>query len=75
MVRLAWLVSGRAEKGAGVAASEYLQATHPRAEGFFSRNLRRMWDFYRMHGNMPELLAEAMRLSWIWRMWSSWRPD
>lgn len=28
------LVSGRAEKGAAVAASEYLQATYPTAEGF-----------------------------------------
>ena len=28
------LVSGRAEKGAAVAASEYLQATYPAAEGF-----------------------------------------
>jgi hypothetical protein len=58
------LVSGRAEKGAAVAASEYLQATYPTAEGFSPRNLRRMRDFYRMYGNMPELLAEAMRLSW-----------
>ena len=58
------VVSGRAEKGAAVAASEYLQATYPTAEGFSPRNLRRMRDFYRMYGNMPELLAEAMRLSW-----------
>ena len=58
------LVSGRAEKGAAVAASEYLQATYPTAEGFSPRSLRRMRDFYRMYGNMPELLAEAMRLSW-----------
>ena len=57
-------VSGRSEKGAAVAASEYLQATYPAAEGFSPRNLRRMRDFYRMYGNMPELLAEAMRLSW-----------
>mgnify|MGYP004562492897 CR=1 FL=1 len=28
------LVSGRAEKGAAVAASEYLQAAYPAAEGF-----------------------------------------
>ena len=58
------VVSGRVEKGAAVAASEYLQAAYPAAEGFSPRNLRRMRDFYRMYGNMPELLAEAMRLNW-----------
>lgn len=58
------VVSGRVEKGAAVAASEYLQATYPTAEGFSPRNLRRMRDFYRMYGNMPEMLAEAMRLNW-----------
>ena len=58
------VVSGRGEKGAAVAASEYLQAAYPAADGFSPRNVRRMRDFYRMYGNMPELLAEAMRLSW-----------
>lgn len=58
------LVSGRSEKGAAVAASEYLQATYPAADGFSPRNLRRMRDFYRMYGDTPELLAEAMRLNW-----------
>ena len=36
------VVSGRSEKGAAVAASEYLQAAYPTAEGFSPRNLRRM---------------------------------
>lgn len=58
------VVSGRSEKGAAVAASEYLQATYPAADGFSPRNLRRMRDFYRMYGDMPELLTEAMRLNW-----------
>ena len=58
------VVSGRAEKGAAVAASEYLQAAYPAAEGFSPRNLRRMRDFYRMYGDTPELLVEAMRLNW-----------
>ena len=40
------LVSGRAEKGATVAASEYLQDTYPATEGFSPRNLRRMRAFY-----------------------------
>ena len=58
------LVSGRAEKGAAVAASEYLQATYPAADGFSPRNLRRMRDFFRMYGDTLELLAEAMHLNW-----------
>ena len=32
--KIGWLVSGRAEKSAAVAASEYLQATYPAAEDF-----------------------------------------
>ena len=58
------VVSGRSEKGAAVAASEYLQDTYPAAEGFSPRNVRRMRDFYRMYGDPPELLAAAMRLNW-----------
>ena len=58
------VVSSRAEKGAAVAASEYLQAAYPTAEGFSPRNLRRMRDFYRMYGDTPELLTETMRLNW-----------
>ena len=53
------VVGSRAEKGAAVAASEYLQAIYPAAEGFSPRNLRRMRDFYRMYGDTLELLAEA----------------
>lgn len=40
------VVSGRVEKGAAVAASEYLQDTYPATEGFSPRNLRRMRAFY-----------------------------
>ena len=58
------VVSGRVEKGAAVATSEYLQATYPVAEGFSPRNLRRMRDFFRMYGDTLELLAEAMHLNW-----------
>mgnify|MGYP002088605138 CR=1 FL=1 len=58
------VVSSRAEKGAAVAASEYLQAAYPAAEGFSPRNLRRMRDFFRMYGDTLELLAEAMHLNW-----------
>ena len=58
------VVSGRVEKGAAVAASEYLQAIYPAADGFSPRNVRRMRDFYRVYGDTPELLAAAMRLNW-----------
>ena len=58
------VVSGRGEKGTAVAASEYLQAAYPAANGFSPRNVRRMRDFYRMYGDTPELLAAAMRLNW-----------
>ena len=58
------VVSGRGEKGAAVAASEYLQAAYPAVDGFSPRNVRRMRGFYRMYGDTPELLAEAMRLNW-----------
>ena len=41
------LVSGRPEKGAAVAAAEYLSGAYPDASGFSPRNLRRMREFYR----------------------------
>lgn len=41
------LVSARNEKGAAVAASEYLQAAYPTATDFSPRNLRRMREFCR----------------------------
>ena len=46
-------VSTRAERGAAVAASEYLQTAYPQAAGFSPRNLRRMREFYRTYGNAP----------------------
>ena len=62
------VVSGRLEKGAAVAASEYLQAAYPAADGFSPRNLRSMRDFYRMYGDTPKLLAAVMRLNWTQNM-------
>ena len=41
------VVSGRCEKGAAVAASEYLQAAYPAADGFSPRNVRRCGRFTR----------------------------
>ena len=58
------LVSGRAEKGAAVAASEYLQAAYPTAEGFSPRNLRRMRAFYAAYEKTPEIMRLAMHLGW-----------
>ena len=58
------LVSDRPEKGAAVAAAEYLCATYPDASGFSPRNLRRMREFYRTYENTPEVLAQAMTIGW-----------
>ena len=58
------VVSGRVEKGAAVAASEYLQAAYPAADGFSPRNVRRMRDFWQLYSGTPELLGEALHLNW-----------
>ena len=58
------VVSGRPEKGAAVAAAEYLQGAHPDATGFSPRSLRRMRDFYRTYESAPEIMAEAMTIGW-----------
>lgn len=58
------VVSGRAEKGAAVAASEYLQAAYPAAEGFSPRNLRRMRAFYAAYEKTPEIMRLAIHLGW-----------
>ena len=57
-------VCARVEKGAAVAASEYLQAAYPKGSGFSPRNLRRMREFYRAYENTPELVRSAMKLGW-----------
>ena len=58
------VVSGRAEKGAAVAASEYLQITCPDADGFSPRNVRRMRAFYATYEESPEIMRLAMNLGW-----------
>ena len=59
------LVSSKAEKGAAVAASEYLQAAYPAVEGFSPRNLRRMRAFYAAYEASPEMIMRlAMNLGW-----------
>lgn len=58
------LVSSRAEKGAAVAASKYLQMPCHDAVGFSPRNLRRMRTFYAAYEKFPEILRLAMNLGW-----------
>ena len=58
------LVSERLEKGAAVAASEYLYNRYPDQSGFSPRNLRRMREFYSTYRNIPGLLSEAMTIGW-----------
>ena len=58
------VVSGRSEKGAAVAASEYLQAAYPAADGFSPRNVRRMRAFYATYEESPEIIRLAMNLGW-----------
>ena len=57
-------VSQRMEKGAAVAAAEYLAKKYPDAQGFSPRNLRRMRDFYRTYQDHPGLLSLALQLGW-----------
>ena len=58
------LVSERQEKGAAVAAAEYLQSAFLEASGFSPRSLRRMREFYRTYASDPEIMNEAMSLGW-----------
>lgn len=58
------LVSGRPEKGAAVAAAEYLRAAYPDISGSSPQDLRRMRDFYRTYEDAPEIMAEAMAIGW-----------
>lgn len=57
-------VSARPEKGAAVAAEDYLCNTYPDASGFSPRNLRRIREFYRTYESSPEVLAQAMTIGW-----------
>ena len=57
-------VSRRTEKGAAVAAAEYMAKKYPDVQGFSPRNLRRMRDFYRAYEDQPALLSMALQLGW-----------
>ena len=57
-------ISQRPEKGAAVAAAEFLQANFPDRTGFSPCNVRRMRDFYRTYENDQTLLRLAMKIGW-----------
>ena len=57
-------VSCRSEKGAAVAAAEFLQANFPDHTGFSPRNVRRMCNFYKVYENDEPLLRLAMKIGW-----------
>ena len=57
-------ISQRPEKGAAVAAAEFLQANFPDRTGFSPRNVRRMRDFYKVYENDEPLLQLAMEIGW-----------
>ena len=57
-------VNQRPEKGAAVAAAEFLQANFPDRTGFSPRNVRRMRDFYRTYENDQTLFRLAMKIGW-----------
>ena len=57
-------VSQRTEKGAAVAAAEYLAKKYPDVQGFSPRNLRRMRNFYRTYEDHPVMLSLALQLGW-----------
>ena len=58
------LIDDRPEKGAAVAAADYISAMHPNVRGFSPRGIRRMREFYRAYKNNPALMSQAMKISW-----------
>ena len=58
------IVCTRSEKGAAVAAAEFIKEQYPDMIGFSPRNVRRMRDFWQLYSGTPELLCEALHLNW-----------
>ena len=54
----------RPEKGAAVAAAEFLHANFPDRTGFSPRNVRRMRDFYRVYENDQTFIQQARKIGW-----------
>ena len=57
-------ISQRPEKGAAVAAAEFLQTNFPDRTGFSPRNVRRMRDFYRVYENDQTFIQQARKIGW-----------
>lgn len=57
-------VAERPEKGAAVAAAEYIQKNWPDAKGYSPRNLRRMRELYRVYGDCLEAITLAQQIGW-----------
>ena len=57
-------VAERSEKGAAVAAAEYIQKNWPDEKGYSPRNVRRMRDLYRVYGDCSEAIALAEQIGW-----------
>ena len=51
-------INQRPEKGAAVAAAEFLQANFPERTGFSPRNVRQIRDFYKTYENDQKLLRQ-----------------
>ena len=52
------LINQRPEKGAAVAAAEFMQTNFHDRAGFSPRNVRRMRDFYKTYKNDQKLLRQ-----------------
>lgn len=57
-------VAERTEKGAAVAAAEYIQKNWPDEKGYSPRNLRRMRELYRVYGDSPKAITLAEQIGW-----------
>ena len=57
-------VCAHSEKGAAVAAAQFIKEQYPDMTGFSPRNVRRMRDFWQLYSGTPELLGEALHLNW-----------
>ena len=57
-------VCAHSEKGAAVAAAEFIKEQYPDMTGFSPRNVRRMRDFYKVYENDQTLLRLAMKIGW-----------
>ena len=57
-------ISQRPEKGAAVAAAEFMQTNFHDRAGFSPRNVRRMRDFYKTYENDQTLLRLSMKIGW-----------